>query len=76
MIVMSRSVIAEYDAAENALRLAEPLAGVKDHEKVRVSVETDEQSFQNADPVARLASLNAPSGDIQQMLAEIEAGRR
>jgi len=29
-----------------------------------------------ADPVARLASLGGPTGDIDQMLAEIEAGRR
>jgi hypothetical protein len=29
----------------------------------------------NSDPVARLAKLNAPTGDIDQMLAEIEAGR-
>ena len=28
------------------------------------------------DPVARLASLGGPTGDIDQMLAEIEAGRR
>ncbi len=28
------------------------------------------------DPVAKLAALNAPTGDIEQMLAEIEAGRR
>jgi len=28
-----------------------------------------------SDPVARLASLNAPTGDIEQMLAEIEQGR-
>jgi hypothetical protein len=28
------------------------------------------------DPVARLATLGGPTGDIQQMLAEIEAGRR
>jgi hypothetical protein len=28
------------------------------------------------DPLARLRSLNAPTADIQQMLAEIEAGRR
>lgn len=27
------------------------------------------------DPVARLAGLGAPTGDIDQMLAEIEAGR-
>ena len=28
-----------------------------------------------ADPLARLASLGAPTADIDQMLAEIEAGR-
>lgn len=28
-----------------------------------------------ADPLARLSSLGAPTGDIDQMLAEIEAGR-
>jgi hypothetical protein len=28
-----------------------------------------------ADPVARLAELNAPTADIDQMLAEIAAGR-
>ncbi len=28
------------------------------------------------DPVARLAGLNAPTADIEQMLAEIEAGRQ
>lgn len=29
-----------------------------------------------ANPVARLASLEAPTADIDQMLSEIEAGRR
>jgi hypothetical protein len=28
-----------------------------------------------SDPLARLASLNAPTADIDQMLCEIEAGR-
>ena len=28
------------------------------------------------DPVARMASLNGPTCDIEQMLAEIEAGRQ
>ena len=36
---MSKVVIAEYDAKEKALRLEEPLAGVSDHERVRVSIE-------------------------------------
>ena len=30
---------------------------------------------QSVDPVARLASLNAPTGNIEQMLSEIESGR-
>jgi hypothetical protein len=69
---MSRAVIAEYDASENTLRLVEPLKGVSDRAKVRVSIETDEIF----DPVAKLASLNAPTADIEQMLAETAAGRR
>ena len=28
-----------------------------------------------SDPVARLASLNAPTADIEQMLSEVESGR-
>jgi hypothetical protein len=28
-----------------------------------------------ADPLAKLSGLGAPTGDIEQMLAEIEAGR-
>lgn len=40
---MTKVVIAEYDARENALRLAEPLAGFRDHEKVRVSIDEPEQ---------------------------------
>ena len=69
---MSRAIIAEYDASENTLRLVEPLKGVSDRAKVRVSIETDE----TFNPVARLASLNAPTADIEQMIAETEAGRR
>jgi len=69
---MSRAIVAEYDATENALRLVEPLTGVSDHAMVRVSIETDE-AF---DPLARLAALNGPTADIEQMLAEIAAGRR
>jgi hypothetical protein len=76
---MSRVIVAEYDANENAFRLAEPLPGVKDHQKVRISIEKDEASHRSveiSDPLAHLAALDAPVGDIQQMLSEIEAGRR
>jgi hypothetical protein len=69
---MSRAMVAEYDATENTLRLVEPLTGVSDHAKVRVSIEIDE----TFDPLARLASLNAPTADIEQMIAETETGRR
>jgi hypothetical protein len=36
---MSRIVLAEYDANENILRLTEPLHGVRDHEKLFVSID-------------------------------------
>ena len=68
---MSRAILAEYDAAEQTLRFPEPLVGVSDHAKVRVSIETDE-----VDPLVRLAALNAPTADIDQMLAETAAGFR
>ena len=76
---MGRVVVAEYDASENALRLAAPLPGVRDHEKVRVSIEREEtpvRSTELVDPLARLASLDAPTGDIEQVISEIETGRR
>jgi hypothetical protein len=59
-------------STENLLRLAEPLTGVKDREKVRVLIETDE----TFDPLARLAALSGPTADIEQVLSEIAAGRR
>jgi len=34
------------------------------------------ESRGTGDPLTRLASLGAPTADIDQMLAEIEAGRR
>jgi len=76
---MSPVIVAAYDANENALRLAEPLPGVKDQEKVRVSIKKDQISRRSAeisDPLARLASLDGPTGDIDRTLSEIEAGRR
>ena len=36
---MSQVVNVEYDAAEKVLRLEEPLTGVKDHEKLTVTVD-------------------------------------
>jgi hypothetical protein len=34
-----------------------------------------DEGRREVDPLARMASLNAPTGDIEQMLAEIESGR-
>lgn len=42
----------------------------------RALSERDEPHAPGADPVASLAALDAPTGDIGQILAEIEAGRR
>ena len=39
LVVMTKVVLAEYDAAQNALKLEEPLEGVRDREKVTVTVE-------------------------------------
>ncbi len=36
---MSKVLLAEYDAEHQSLKLPEPLAGVKDHERVRVAIE-------------------------------------
>lgn len=35
-----------------------------------------EKGPDRVDPLARLASLQGPTGDIEEMLAQIEAGRR
>ena len=42
---------------------------------VRQAIERALQDDRPADPLDRLASLGAPTGDIDQMLAEIDAGR-
>ena len=40
------------------------------------SVKRSEKGGGHADPLSRLAALKAPTCDIDQMIAEIEAGRR
>ena len=42
---------------------------------VRQALEHALQEDRSVDPLDRLASLGGPTGDIDQMLAEIEAGR-
>ncbi len=51
-------------------------SGVSKGEWVRRAIERELTGGRAVlDPVARLAALGAPTGDIEQMLAEIEAGR-
>jgi metal-responsive CopG/Arc/MetJ family transcriptional regulator len=38
--------------------------------------ESQQERGRPTDPLARLASLQGPTGDIDQMLEEIDAGRR
>ena len=42
---------------------------------VRSALERQPGAIRSLDPVEQLATLNAPTGDIDQILAEIEAGR-
>ena len=60
-MAMTKVLKAKYDAAENVLRLVEPLDGVKDDETVSVTVETP------VDPdrpwLALSGSLSKEAGD-------------
>ncbi len=58
---MTKVVIAEYDAAENALRLEEPLSGIKNHEKIRVSID-ESQSHGNRPWLALRGILSPEAG--------------
>lgn len=42
---------------------------------VRQAIERALQDGHRGDPLDQLASLGAPTGDIEQLLAEIDAGR-
>ena len=42
---------------------------------VRQAIERALQENHQGDPLDRLAALGAPTGDIEQLLAEIDAGR-
>ena len=56
------------------LRKAAQRKGVSKGEWVRTAVERALAKGE-ADPLGRLATLEAPTGDIDDMLSEIEAGR-
>lgn len=58
------------------LRKAAQREGVSKGEWVRRALEEALAAGKRApDPLARLSSLGAPTADIEQMLAEVEAGR-
>ena len=58
------------------IRKAAQRGGVSKGEWVRQALEVVlKEGGRGPDPLARLSSLGAPTADIDQMLAEIEAGR-
>jgi hypothetical protein len=58
------------------IRKAAQRKGVSKGEWVRQALEASlAERLRGPDPLARLSSLDAPTADIDQMLAEIEAGR-
>ncbi len=65
------------DSLDTAIRKAAQRRRSSKGEWVRRVIEralVEEQK--TSDPLSRLASLEAPTADIDRMLAEIEAGRR
>lgn len=60
---MARVVTAEYDAAQNTLRLVEPLEGVRDHEKVQVQVIATEREEPEPAWIALRGSLPREAGE-------------
>ena len=59
------------------VRKAAQRGRVSKGEWVRQAIEQSlAQDRSVADPLARLSALGGPTADIEQMLAEIEAGRR
>ncbi len=63
------------DGLEARVRKAAQRTRVSKGEWVRRAIERALADRAPADPLARLAALGGPTGDIDQMLAEIEAGR-
>lgn len=69
------------EALDARIRTAAKRGRLSKGEWVRRAIEAalrapSAEGRRTADPVGRLASLEGPTADIEQMLAEIEAGRR
>ena len=72
--IMSKIVMAEYDATENALRLKEPLDGVRDGEmvQVRVIASGEETGKVESSAMALRGSLSKEAGEeLSQALNEL-----
>lgn len=63
------------DALDRRIRKAAQRQRVSTGAWVRQAIERALRESHPADPLDRLAALGAPTGDIEQMLAEIDAGR-
>jgi hypothetical protein len=64
------------ESLEIRLRKAAQRGRLSKGEWVRRAIERQlEDPHRPPDPLARLAALGGPTGDVEQMLAEIEAGR-
>jgi hypothetical protein len=60
---MVKVVTAEYDAAQNTLRLVEPLDGVRDHQQVQVQVIAGAAEEAKPAWMALRGSLSKEAGD-------------
>lgn len=76
---MSRVILAEYDAKHQTLKLPEPLAGVKDHEKVKVAIEKESAEEAVERPWMKYEGILSPeagedlSRAIEEMFGPINA---
>jgi hypothetical protein len=63
------------EALDRRIRKAAHRSRLSSGAWVRQAIERALQEPQQGDPLDQLANLGAPTGDIEQMLAEIDAGR-
>jgi hypothetical protein len=72
---MTKTLLAEYDAGQNALRLSEPVPELRDHDQVRVIIETDDD--QTDRPwLALRGALSVEAGDSLAEAVERLYGRK
>ena len=64
------------ESLNSRIRKAAQRQKLSSGEWVRRAIEASLSSTGSVDPLERLSRVGAPTADIDQMLAEIEAGRR